>query len=106
MLDLDGSDNKGNLGANALLAISLADGARPRQCQPRAISLVPPPRSDGTEMPVPMMNIINGGAHADNSVDIQEFMILPVGAPNFSEALRYGTEDLPRAEECAAGSRA
>ena len=89
MIDLDGSDNKGNLGANALLAISLA--AAKAEAAAKGVSLF---RHLGTstEMPVPMMNIINGGAHADNSVDIQEFMILPVGAPNFSEALRYGAE--------------
>ncbi len=89
MIDLDGSDNKGNLGANALLAISLA--AAKAEAASKGVSLF---RHLGTstEMPVPMMNIINGGAHADNSVDIQEFMILPVGAPNFCEALRYGAE--------------
>jgi enolase len=89
MIELDGSDNKANLGANALLAISLA--VAKAEAVSKGISLyrhIGP----GTEMPVPMMNIINGGAHADNSVDIQEFMILPVGAPNFSEALRYGAE--------------
>jgi enolase len=89
MIDLDGSDNKGNLGANALLAISLA--AARAEATSRGISLFRH-LGNGTTMPVPMMNIINGGAHADNSVDIQEFMILPVGAPNFAEALRYGAE--------------
>jgi enolase len=89
MIDLDGSDNKGNLGANALLAISLA--AARAEAASRGVSLFRHLGS-GTMMPVPMMNIINGGAHADNSVDIQEFMILPVGAPNFAEALRYGAE--------------
>ena len=89
MIDLDGSDNKGRLGANALLAISLA--VAKAEAASKDVSLF---RHLGTvtDMPVPMMNIINGGAHADNSVDIQEFMILPVGAPNFSEALRYGAE--------------
>ena len=89
MIELDGSDNKGSLGANALLAISLA--AARADAMSKGVSLFRH-LGDGTEMPVPMMNIINGGAHADNSVDIQEFMILPVGAPNFSEALRYGAE--------------
>ena len=89
MIDLDGSDNKGRLGANALLAISLATAKA--EAQSNGLSLYRHLGDDST-MPVPMMNIINGGAHADNSVDIQEFMILPVGAPNFSEALRYGTE--------------
>jgi enolase len=89
MLELDGTDNKSRLGANALLAISLA--AAKAEALSLGKSLYSHLGSD-TVMPVPMMNIINGGAHADNSVDIQEFMILPVSAPNFSEALRYGTE--------------
>jgi enolase len=89
MIDLDGSDNKGNLGANALLAISLA--AARAEATSRGISLFRH-LGNGTTMPVPMMNIIKGGAHADNSDHIQEFMILPVGAPNFAEALRYGAE--------------
>jgi len=89
MIELDGSDNKGNLGANALLAISLA--AAKAEAASRGLSLFRH-LGPGTMMPVPMMNIINGGAHADNSVDIQEFMILPVGAECFSEALRYGAE--------------
>ena len=89
MIELDGSANKANLGANALLAISLA--AAKAEAAARGLSLF---RHLGSscEMPVPMMNIINGGAHADNSVDIQEFMILPVGAPSFTEALRHGAE--------------
>jgi enolase len=89
MIELDGSENKGKLGANALLAISL--GVARAEAASKGISLFRHLGSS-TQMPVPMMNIINGGAHADNSVDIQEFMILPVGAPNFSEALRYGAE--------------
>ncbi len=89
MLDLDGTDNKSRLGANALLAISLA--AAKAEAAAAGMSLHRHLGGD-TTMPVPMMNIINGGAHADNSVDIQEFMILPVGAPSFSEALRHGTE--------------
>jgi enolase len=89
MIELDGSDNKGNLGANALLAISLA--AAKADAAAHGVSLFRH-LGPGTMMPVPMMNIINGGAHADNSVDIQEFMILPVGAPNFAEALRHGAE--------------
>jgi len=89
MIELDGSENKGRLGANAILAVSLA--AAKAEAVSRGLSLFRHLGS-GTMMPVPMMNIINGGAHADNSVDIQEFMILPVGAPNFSEALRYGAE--------------
>ncbi len=89
MLQIDGSDNKGKLGANALLAISLATAKAVAASQ--GVSLFRHLGS-GTMMPVPMMNIINGGAHANNSVDIQEFMILPVGADRFSEALRHGTE--------------
>ncbi len=89
MIKLDGSDNKGRLGANALLAVSLA--VAKAAAVSSGVSLFRH-LGDNTTMPVPMMNIINGGAHANNSVDIQEFMILPVGAPNFTEALRYGAE--------------
>jgi enolase len=91
MIELDGTDNKGRLGANALLAISMANAhAAAIDSKQSLFRLLGGP---GTKtMPVPMMNIINGGAHADNSVDIQEFMILPVGAPSLSEALRYGAE--------------
>ena len=89
MREIDGSDNKGNLGANALLSISLATAKA--VAASKGVSLFRHLGS-GTMMPVPMMNIINGGAHANNSVDIQEFMILPVGADRFSEALRHGTE--------------
>jgi enolase len=90
MIDLDGTENKSNLGANAILAVSLAAAHASAQEQqlPLYRSL-----SDGPyRMPVPMMNIINGGEHADNSVDFQEFMILPVGAPSIHEAVRYGAE--------------
>ena len=91
MIELDGTDNKRRLGANAILGVSLAVAyAAARQAQQ------PLYRYLGGEgpftMPVPMMNIINGGAHANNNLDIQEFMIIPVGAPNFSEAVRYGAE--------------
>ncbi len=89
MIELDGSANKANLGANALLAISLAAAKAEALSAGRSLFRH---LGDSSTMPVPMMNIINGGAHADNSVDIQEFMILPVGAPNFAEALRYGAE--------------
>ncbi|QSA95872.1 phosphopyruvate hydratase [Methylococcus sp. EFPC2] len=91
LIALDGTDNKGRLGANALLAVSLANAhaAAADAKQPLYVAL----NRDGRfVLPVPMMNIINGGAHADNNVDLQEFMILPVGAPSFREALRYGTE--------------
>lgn len=91
MIDLDDTENKSRLGANALLAVSLANA------QAAALAAGQPlfrylGGDDANLLPVPMMNIINGGAHANNSVDMQEFMILPVGAPSFSEALRYGTE--------------
>lgn len=87
---LDGTANKSALGANAILAVSLAT-AHAAACE-AGIPLFRYLSPDRVEMPVPMMNIINGGVHADNSVDIQEFMILPVGADSFSTALRYGTE--------------
>jgi enolase len=91
MIDLDGTDNKGRLGANALLAVSLATAQAAAREQ--GIGLYRMLGGDGAfTMPVPMMNIINGGAHADNSVDLQEFMILPVGAGNLREAVRYGAE--------------
>jgi enolase len=91
MLQLDGTDNKSNLGANAILAASLA--AAHAAAKDRGMPLYRHLGGTGDlTLPVPMMNIINGGAHADNSVDIQEFMILPIGAPSFSEALRYGAE--------------
>jgi enolase len=91
MLQLDGSENKSNLGANAILAVSLA--AAHAAAKDRGMPLYRHLGGPGDlTLPVPMMNIINGGAHADNSVDIQEFMILPIGAPSFSEALRYGAE--------------
>ena len=96
MIELDGTDNKGKLGANALLAISLAaaQAAAADAKTPlfRHLATLGSDASRAPVMPVPMMNIINGGAHADNSLDIQEFMILPVGAPSLSEALRYGAE--------------
>jgi len=95
LIALDGTDNKSRLGANALLAASLATAhAAAREVKLplyRHLQSLGGGRGALT-MPVPMMNIINGGAHADNSVDIQEFMILPIGAPSFSEALRYGAE--------------
>jgi enolase len=91
MISLDGTDNKSRLGANAILAVSLA--AARATAQDRGVGLYRHLGGDSAAgMPVPMMNIVNGGAHADNSLDIQEFMILPVGAESFSEALRYGAE--------------
>jgi enolase len=91
MIGLDGTDAKSKLGANAILAVSLA--AAHAAARDRGLPLYRHlARSSDLTLPVPMMNIINGGAHADNSVDIQEFMILPMGAPSLSEALRYGAE--------------
>jgi enolase len=91
MIALDATDTKSRLGANALLAISLA--AAHAAARARRVGLYRYLGGAGPKvMPVPMMNIVNGGAHADNSIDIQEFMVLPVGAPNFSEALRCGAE--------------
>ena len=89
MINLDGMSGKEHLGANAILAVSLAaaHAAAADQGEPLFRTL-----GTSVVLPVPMMNIINGGAHADNSVDIQEFMVLPVGAGSFSEALRYGAE--------------
>jgi len=90
MIELDGSNTKERLGANALLAVSLAAAHAAADEKNEALYVH---LSEGKYvMPVPMMNIINGGEHADNSVDLQEFMILPVGAPSFKEALRYGAE--------------
>ena len=92
MIELDGTSNKARLGANAILAVSLA--AAKAHAADKGVALYESLAGGKKEltMPLPMMNIINGGAHADNSVDIQEFMILPVGAPTFAECLRYGVE--------------
>lgn len=91
LIALDGTPNKARLGANAILAVSLANVQASAAEQGLPLFRYLDDSSDYI-MPVPMMNIINGGAHADNSVDIQEFMILPIGAPSFSEGLRYGAE--------------
>jgi len=91
LIELDGTLNKGRLGANAILAVSLAAAKAAARDARQPLYRALADRESYT-MPVPMMNIINGGAHANNSVDIQEFMILPVGAPSFSESLRYGAE--------------
>ena len=91
MIDLDGTETKSRLGANSILAVSLAcakaNAKSQNQSLFRSFNF-----SNSFQLPVPMMNIINGGEHANNSVDIQEFMIIPAGAPSFKEALRYGTE--------------
>ena len=91
MLELDGTENKRNLGANAILAVSLAMA----KVAAKSLGLPLYRYLGGTEahtLPVPMMNILNGGAHAKNNIDIQEFMIMPVGAPNFTEGLRICAE--------------
>jgi len=95
MIELDGTENKGRLGANAILGVSLAaaraaaaDAGLPLYRHLAQLS----PRQHEPAMPVPQMNIVNGGAHANNSLDVQEFMIVPLGAPSFREALRYGAE--------------
>jgi enolase len=91
MLELDGTPNKANLGANAILGVSLA--AARAAAQDAGMPLYRYVGGVGaTTLPVPMMNILNGGSHADNSIDFQEFMIMPTGAPSFSEALRWGSE--------------
>ncbi len=91
MIELDGTETKGRLGANAILAVSMA------AARASAESLDLPlyrylGGAGANTLPTPMMNILNGGAHADNNVDFQEFMVMPVGAPSFSEALRWGVE--------------
>jgi enolase len=91
MIALDGTDNKARLGANAILSVSMA--VAHAAAKEAGVPLYRHLNKSGKFiMPVPMMNIINGGSHADNSVDLQEFMILPVGAPTFREAIRYGAE--------------
>jgi len=90
MIELDGTDNKARLGANAILGVSMA--AAHAAAQEKSLPLYQYLGDGNYRLPVPMMNIINGGEHADNSVDFQEFMILPVGAPTLREAVRYGAE--------------
>ncbi|MGA2484113.1 MAG: phosphopyruvate hydratase [Candidatus Acidiferrales bacterium] len=99
MIELDGTPTKSRLGANALLAVSMAAARAAAAAQRLPLYKYLARYSGdassgrpGTTLPVPMMNILNGGAHADNSVDFQEFMVMPVGAPSFSEALRWGVE--------------
>ena len=90
MIELDGTENKASLGANAILGVSLAAAKAPRKiaaCRYTAIR-----RRRRRVLPVPMMNIINGGAHADNALDFQEFMVMPVGAPTFRDAVRGRSE--------------
>ena len=105
LIALDGTPNKGRLGANAILGVSLAvakaAAAAKRTCRSTAMSAAP----RRALLPVPMMNIINGGVHADNPIDFQEFMIMPVGAPTFAEGLRVGVGNLPHAEGGAQDGR-
>ncbi|MBA1148152.1 phosphopyruvate hydratase [Ectothiorhodospiraceae bacterium WFHF3C12] len=102
LIELDGTDNKGKLGANAILAASLAVARA--AANGNGLSLFRHLNADGPfELPVPMMNILNGGAHADNSVDIQEFMVMPVAFDRFSDALRCGTEIFHALKKVLAG---
>src|SRR5439155_14363121 len=91
LIDLDGTENKARLGANAILGVSLAvaKAAAAAKGMPLYRSVGGP---DAHVLPVPMMNIINGGEHADNPIDFQEFMVMPIGAPSLAEAVRYGSE--------------
>src|SRR6202162_6378630 len=91
MIDLDGTDNKSRLGANDILAVScaVAKSAAEEASLPLYRYLG---GAGGMQLPVPLMNVINGGAHANNRIDLQEFMLVPLGAPSFREALRYGAE--------------
>src|SRR5690606_1949480 len=94
MIALDGTPNKGKIGANAILGVSLAF-AKAKASSEKLPLYEYIHKISGTrvmQMPVPMMNILNGGKHALNSTDLQEFMVMPIGAPNFREALRYGAE--------------
>ena len=108
MIELDGTDNKGRLGANAILGVSLACAHAAAQDARvplyRHIAALGGGASEPV-MPVPMMNVVNGGAHANNSLDIQEFMIVPAGAPSFREALRYGAEVFHALKKLLAGRR-
>ncbi len=91
MIQLDGTPNKSRLGANAILGVSLAIAHA--AAKDAKLPLYRYLGDDGPfTLPVPMMNVINGGAHASNNIDVQEFLIIPVGAPTFAEALRYGAE--------------
>ncbi len=101
MIDLDGTENKGRFGANAILSVSMsvahAVAVSRKQLLFQYLATDPP------LLPIPMMNIINGGAHADNNVDFQEFMIMPVGAPTIAEAIRYGAEIFHHLKKVLAG---
>jgi len=91
MITLDGTANKGRLGANAILGVSLANAKAAAKAAGQPLYRYVG-GAEANLLPVPMMNILNGGVHADNGIDFQEFMVMPVGAPNFAEALRCGAE--------------
>ncbi len=105
LIALDGTPNKARLGANAILGVSLARrqgrGGRAATCRSTAMSAAP----RRALLPVPMMNIVNGGVHADNPIDFQEFMIMPVGADELRRGAAHGRRDLPDAEDGAEGGR-
>ncbi|HRV60251.1 MAG TPA: phosphopyruvate hydratase, partial [Solirubrobacterales bacterium] len=106
MIELDGTENKGRLGANAILGVSLAAAHASAAMEKRPLYSYLGDlygESDPSLLPVPMMNVLNGGAHADNSVDFQEFMIMPAGTPSFSECLRVGTEVFHSLKKILAG---
>src|SRR6202022_4249311 len=90
LIELDGSENKANLGANAMLGVSLATAHA--AAASKNLPLYRYLNNDAHIMPVPMMNVVNGGKHADSSVDMQEFMIMPLGAPTFADSIRIGAE--------------
>ena len=96
LIDADGTPNKARLGANAILGVSLAT-ARAAADEVELPLYRYVGGADAHVLPVPMMNVVNGGVHADNSIDLQEFMIMPVGAASFSEAAAVGGRDLPLA---------
>src|SRR5688572_16242939 len=91
MLDADGTENKAKLGANAILAVSMA-AAKAAALENNKSLYAYLGGADARTLPIPMMNILNGGAHADNKIDFQEFMVMPIGADTFSDALRKGVE--------------
>ena len=102
LIDADGTDGKGRLGANAILGVSLA-AARAAAAELQVPLWRHVGGANAHVLPVPMLNLLNGGAHADNNVDFQEFMVVPVGAASFSEALALGGGDLSRAGGRAEG---
>ena len=103
LIALDGTENKSSLGANAMLGVSLA--AAYAAAAAAGVPLYRYLNPGASVMPVPMMNVLNGGKHADSSVDMQEFMIVPLGAPSFAESIRIGRRGLPRAGRRAQKTR-